>query len=279
MKFIGAHVSIAGGLENGPANGKAIGADAIGIFTKNQRQWRSQELADEQIARFRESLRVNGILPENVLVHDSYLINLANPDGEKRQKSLEAFVDEAERVEKLGLTLLNFHPGATLGGCDVASGLSMVSDGINEALAQTSGVVAVIELIAGQGSGLGRSFDEVAQIIDRVSDKSRVGVCIDTCHIFAAGYDISTEEGYNAVMDEFDKVIGFKYLRGMHLNDSKGKAGSNLDRHDSLGHGQIGLEAFRMIMKDPRTDNIPLILETIRPELWPAEIELLRSFI
>ncbi len=278
-KFVGAHVSTAGGVFNAPLNAKKIGARAFALFTKNQRQWKAKPLTEEAVKKFKENLKSVGIKPEHVLPHDSYLINLGSPDKEKREKSLNAFIDEVERCRQLGLRLLNFHPGSSLGKVSEKECLKIVADSINEAISKTEEVILVIENTAGQGSWIGYRFEHLAEIIDMVEDKSRIGVCLDTCHMFAAGYDIRTKEAYEKTMKEFDEVVGFKYLKGMHLNDAKSELGSRVDRHHSIGKGNIGLDAFKFIMNDPRTDNIPLILETIDPSIWKEEIELLYSLI
>ncbi len=275
MKRVGAHVSASGGVENAPRNARAIGARAFALFTKNQRQWKAKPLTEESIAAFRANLAEAEIAPRHVLPHDSYLINLGHPDPEALQKSRDAFLDEMRRCEQLGLPLLNFHPGSHLKKIPENESLALVAESINLALEQTSGVTAVIENTAGQGSNLGYRFEHLATIIEQVEDKGRVGVCIDTCHTFTAGYDLRTTAACDATFAEFDSVVGFGYLRGMHLNDSKPDLGSRVDRHESLGKGKLGWEPFRYIMNDPRFDEIPLILETIRPELWPEEIRAL----
>ncbi len=279
MKYIGAHVSAAGGVQNAPLNARAIGATAFALFTKNQRQWRAKPLDGATIAAFKENLAAVGIAPELVLAHDSYLINLGHPESEGLAKSRAAFLDEMRRCEQLGLRLLNFHPGSHLGKISEDECLKRVAESINQALAQTAGVTAVIENTAGQGSNVGYRFEYLAAIIAGVSDRSRVGVCLDTCHALAAGYDLRTEESCATVFAEFEQVVGFKYLRGMHLNDSKSTMGSKVDRHASLGRGNLGLVIFRYLMNDPRFDRIPLILETIDETLWPEEIKLLYGLI
>jgi len=285
-KFVGAHVSASGGVFNAVANAEAIGAKAFALFTKNQRQWIAKALDTKTIDRFKSMLASSGILPKHILPHDSYLINLGHPEVEKLDKSRNAFVDELRRCELLGLDRLNFHPGSHLVKVakkdkenrevmdpieDVC--LDRIAESINMALDQTQGVSAVLENTAGQGSNLGWRFEHLAHIIDKVEDKSRIGVCIDTCHMFTAGYDIRTEETYKQTWNEFEKIVGFKYLMGMHINDSKPPLGSHVDRHHSLGKGEIGLDAFRFIMNDARMDDIPLILETIDETIWKEEIE------
>lgn len=274
-KFVGAHVSASGGVFNAPLNAMAIGAKAFALFTKNQKQWAAKPLDAETIALFKENLAKSGILPKHILPHDSYLINLGHPEEDKRQKSLEAFIDEARRCEQLGLDRLNFHPGSHLKQISEEECIDRIASSMNETLNVTNGVTLVIENTAGQGSNLGWKFEHLSAIIERIEDKSRIGVCIDTCHMFTAGYDIRSREAYDATWAEFDRIVGFKYLRGMHINDSKPDLGSRVDRHDSLGKGKIGLDAFGFIMNDPRMDDIPLVLETIDETIWAQEIELL----
>lgn len=278
MKYIGAHVSASGGVENAPLAAAALGANAFALFTKNQRQWNAAPLSEASISAFKANCQELGFTAAQILPHDSYLINLGNPTEEGLGKSREAFADELHRCEQLGLTMLNFHPGSTLKQITDDECLSLIADSLNIALAQSEGVIAVIENTAGQGSNLGYRFEHLAQIIDQVEDKSRVGVCIDTCHTYSAGYDLSTVEACNATWEEFDRVVGFKYLRAMHLNDDLKAFGSRVDRHAPLGEGTLGLTPFRYIMGDSRFDNIPLILETPNSEGWSVEIELLRSF-
>lgn len=279
-KYIGAHVSSSGGVENAPLNAAAIGANGFALFTKNQRQWVSPPLSERSIQLFKERCIEYGFVPDSILPHDSYLINLGHPTQEGLEKSRAAFLDEMIRCEQLGLNRLNFHPGSHLNQISIDESLARVSESINIALDKTRGVCAVIENTAGQGSNLGHKFEEIAQIIDKVEDKSRVGVCLDTCHMFAAGYDLNSSSLFSpSPFDEFEKIIGFKYLRGMHLNDAKKPLGSRVDRHDSLGTGEIGVDIFKMILSDDRFDNIPLILETPNTDLWAEEISLLRGFI
>jgi len=277
MKFVGAHVSASGGVENAPLNAQQIGANAFALFTKNQRQWHAKPLTTESIDAFRANLEATRFTPEQILPHDSYLINLGHPDEEGLTKSREAFLDEMQRCEQLGLVLLNFHPGAHLDRIDVDACLKRIADSINWALERTSGVTAVIENTAGQGTTLGHRFEHLAAIIDGVDDKARVGVCLDTCHTFTAGYDLRSDQACDATFAEFDRVVGFRYLRGMHLNDSKPDLGSRVDRHESLGKGKLGLATFNYLMNDKRFDGIPLILETIDESLWPEEIRMLRE--
>jgi len=279
MKYVGAHVSASGGVENAPVNAHAIGAKAFALFTKNQRQWFSKPLTEKSIHLFKENCEKYGYKPHQILPHDSYLINLGHPDSMALEKSRTAFLDELQRCEQLGLDRLNFHPGSHLKKISEETCLATIAESINIALDKTSGVIAVIENTAGQGSNLGFKFDHLAYIIDRVEDKSRVGVCIDTCHTYTAGYDIKTEAGYKHTFDEFESIVGFQYLKGMHLNDSKKELGTRVDRHHSIGQGFIGEPLFKRIMNDSRFDNIPLILETPDDSLWAQEIALLYSFV
>ena len=279
MKYVGAHVSASGGVENAPLNALAIGAKAFALFTKNQRQWAAKPLTEKNIQGFKNNLAKAGIAAEHVLPHDSYLINLGHPETEPLQKSRTAFIDEMQRCEQLGLKLLNFHPGSHLKKISEQASLDLVAESINIALQQTSNVIAVIENTAGQGTNLGYSFEHLAHIIDKVDDKSRVGVCLDTCHSFTAGYDLRSTAACDKTFAEFETIVGFKYLRGMHLNDSKPDLGARVDRHESLGKGKIGLECFRYIMNDACFDDIPMVLETVNPDIWPEEISLLYSMI
>ncbi|WP_392551562.1 deoxyribonuclease IV [Orbus wheelerorum] len=278
MKYIGAHVSASGGVDNAPINANQIGATAFALFTKNQRQWQAKPLERATIDKFKLNCEKYGYSSKQILPHDSYLINLGHPESEQLEKSRAAFLDEMQRCEQLGLTLLNFHPGSDLRQISVDNCLARIAESINITLDKSKNVVAVIENTAGQGSNLGYKFEHLAQIIHQVEDKSRVGVCIDTCHAFAAGYDLRTVKACDETFDEFDKIVGFKYLRGMHLNDAKSELASHVDRHNSLGKGNIGKIAFEYIMQDPRIDEIPLILETIDPDIWAEEIAWLKSF-
>lgn len=275
MKYVGAHVSISGGVENAPVNAHQIGAKAFALFTKNQRQWKSVPYSADNVELFHQRCQELGYTADYILPHDSYLINLGNPDQEALEKSRQAFLDEMQRCEQLGLKLLNFHPGSSLKKISDEECLRIIAESINITLDKTRGVCAVIENTAGQGSNLGYSFEQLAYIIERVEDKSRVGVCLDTCHAFAAGYDLKSENGYQETFEHFDEVVGMKYLRGMHLNDSKKEQGSHVDRHEVIGKGELGLETFRRIMHDPRLDDIPLILETPDEENWAEEIKML----
>ena len=277
MKYIGAHVSASGGVENAVKNAKEIGATAFALFTKNQRQWLAPELSPAQIDTFKAAMAEAGYTAAQVLPHDSYLINLGHPDEDGLEKSRESFFEEMRRCELLGLDRLNFHPGSHLKRIDDEGSLKRIAESINMSLERTTGVTAVLENTAGQGSNLGFRFEHLAYIIDRIEDKSRVGVCLDTCHTFAAGYDLRTAEACDATFAEFDRIIGFNYLRGMHLNDAMRPLGSRIDRHSPLGDGEIGWECFNYIARDARFDNIPLILETPDEARWAEEIAKLKA--
>lgn len=277
MKRVGAHVSAGGGVENAPLNASLIGAKAFALFTKNQRQWKAKPFTDDNIEKFKKNCKDCGYLPEHVLPHDSYLINLGHPEKEGLEKSRDAFLDEMQRCEQLGLKMLNFHPGSHLKKIEEDACLKRIAESINIALDKTKGVSAIIENTAGQGTNMGFRFEHLAAIIDNVEDKKRVGVCLDTCHTFTAGYDLRTKKTFKATMDEFEKVVGVKYLSAMHLNDSKPDLGARVDRHHSIGKGKLGVEPFRFIMNDKRFDEIPMVLETIDDTIWAEEIKLLYS--
>lgn len=276
--YIGAHVSAAGGVENAPLNAEKIGANAFAFFTKNQRRWDAKPLTAKNIALFKERCTSLGFSPEQILPHDSYLINLGHPENDALTKSRLAFIDEMRRCQRLGLKYLNFHPGSHLRVLSEAECLQRIAESINHAIEETDDIVAVIETTAGQGSNLGYEFSQIAQIIDAVNDKKRVGVCIDTCHIFAAGYPLNTRSECEQTFQNFSDLIGFQYLCGMHLNDSKIALGGRVDRHHSLGQGEIGLEVFKYIMQDEHFRGVPLVLETIDETVWAEEIQMLRSF-
>lgn len=279
MKYIGAHVSAEGGVQNAPLNANAIGAKAFALFTKNQRQWVANPLTQTSIAAFRENCVKYDYKPFQILPHDSYLINLGHPEPEALGKSRASFFDEMKRCELLGLDRLNFHPGSHLNGIGVEECLARIAESINLALDKTKGVTAVIENTAGQGTNVGYTFEQIRFIIDRVEDKSRAGVCIDTCHAYTAGYDVKTAGGFTETFEKFEEIIGLKYLKGLHLNDSKKDLGSKVDRHENIGMGFLGEEAFSFIVNDQRFDNMPLILETPDDSLWEAEIKKLYSLI
>ncbi len=279
MKYIGAHVSASGGVFNAPKNAHLIGAKAYALFTKNQRQWVAKDLTAEDIQKFKSLNEELGYKPHQILAHDSYLINLGHPEADKREKSLNAFIDELKRVELLGLDRLNFHPGSHLKAISEAECINFIADSINRAIEATNYAKLVIETTAGQGSNIGYKFEHLSEIINLVEDKSRVGVCIDTCHIFSAGYDISTPDGYTEVMSNFEKIVGFDKLMGVHLNDSKVELNKKVDRHHSLGEGHIGWKPFELIMADDRFNDIPMVLETIDETIWQKEIQTLYSFV
>ncbi len=277
MKYVGAHISASGGVENAPRNAHAIGAKAFAFFTKNQRQWFAAAYTEQNIDLFRSRCEEYSFLPDQILPHSSYLINLGNPGEEEVQKSRAAFNDEMKRCEQLGINRLNFHPGSHLNLISVDACLDRIAESINRSLEKTNGVTAVIENTAGQGTNLGHTFEQIAHIIDKVEDKSRVGVCLDTAHTLAAGYEIRTREGFENTFRRFEEIIGFRYLKGMHINDSKKELSSRVDRHDSLGKGVMQMDLFGFIMNDPRFDNMPLILETPDESLWAEEIQVLYS--
>jgi deoxyribonuclease-4 len=278
MKYVGAHVSASGGVENAPINAYNIGANAFALFVKNQRQWFSKSLSEKNIELFKENCEKYGFKPFQILPHDSYLINLGHPEKSALEKSRKSFLDEMQRCEMLGIDRLNFHPGSHLKKISEEESLDIIAESVNITLDKTKGVIAVIENTAGQGSNLGYKFEHLKYIIDRVEDKSRVGVCLDTCHSFVAGYDIKSRDGFERTFNEFDEIVGYNYLKGMHFNDAKKDLGSKVDRHAPLGEGTLGWEPFKWIMQDPRFDNIPLILETPEEDLWPEEIRALREF-
>ena len=278
MKFIGAHVSTEGGVENAPLNAHKIGATAFALFLKNQRQWKANPLSEASIAAFKKNCQLYGYTAKQILPHDGYLINLGSPDPEMLEKSRTAFLDEMVRAGQLGLDRINFHPGSHLQKVSEEECLKIIAESLNITLGKTNGVTAVLEITAGQGSNVGYSFEHLRFIIDRVEDKSRIGVCIDTAHAYSAGYELKSAEGFDKVFREFDETIGFKYLCGMHINDSKKEFQSRVDRHESLGKGTLNWELFTRIMTDPRFNDMPLILETPDEEIWADEIARLKSF-
>ncbi len=278
MKYVGAHVSASGGVENAPLNARKIGAKAFAFFTKNQRQWKSKPLSEKSIRLFKENLIKADISPDHVLVHDSYLINIGSPKAESREKSVSALIDEALRVELLGLKYLVLHPGSHLRIIDEEECVNLIAESLNRVISESKNTILLLETTAGMGSNIGYKFEHIRSIIDKVFDKNRVGVCIDTCHIFAAGYDITNIQAYEETMAKFDKIIGFDYLKGVHLNDSKMDMGSKKDRHHSIGQGVMGTEPFKFLMKAKRFDDIALVLETIDESIWEKEIEMLNSF-
>ncbi|GAB1403190.1 deoxyribonuclease IV [Lentimicrobium sp.] len=279
MKYIGAHVSASGGVENAPLNAAAIGAKAFALFTKNQRQWKAAPLTDENIEGFKKNCDLKGYSPDHILPHDSYLINLGHPGKEEIQKSRDAFLDEMQRCEQLGITMLNFHPGSHLNQISPEESIKRIAESVNIALSKTKGVIAVFENTAGQGTNLGHTFEQLRAMIDLVDDRTRAGVCLDTCHLFTSGYDLISEEAYENTFTEFDRIIGLQYLKGIHLNDSKKPLGSRVDRHDSIGKGFLGNEVFKRIVNDKRFNNMPIILETPDESLWAEEISMLYGMI
>lgn len=279
MKYIGAHVSAAGGVSNTPINANEIGARAFALFTGSNTRWVSKAISKKEAEAFKANCEEFGYRPEVILPHDNFLINLGSPDEEKLEKSRKSFLDEMRRCEQLGLTLLNFHPGSHLNQMEEEKCLDLIAESLNMILDQTQGVTAVLESTAGQGSNLGHRFEHLAHIIDKVEDKSRIGVCVDTCHTYSAGYDLRSEDGYTKTWKDFDDIIGGHYLKALHINDDKRELGSRIDRHEEIGKGTLGLEFFRRLVNDPRFDDIPLILETPNPEIWPEEIALLYSLI
>lgn len=272
MKYIGAHVSVQGGVQNAPLEASRIGARAFAFFTGSSNRWASKKPTPEIIDSFRSNCESGGFTPDHILPHDNFLINLGSPDAAKLAMSRKSFLEEMERARMLGLTMLNFHPGSHLKAISEEECLDRIAESINITLDNTEGVAAVLESTAGQGSNMGWRFEHLAHIIDKIEDKSRVGVCIDTCHTHSAGYDLATPQGYEATWREFDDIIGFKYLRAMHINDNMRTLGSRIDRHACIGCGSLGREFFTRLMQDTRFDNIPLILETPDPDLWPEEI-------
>ena len=263
--LIGAHESIAGGIHTAFDRAATVGCTALQVFTKSNNQWRAKPLTDEDIANYKTAASESRV--RSVVAHDCYLINLAAGDKSILKKSREAFLDELQRCHLLGIPYLNFHPGAHVGAGE-QEGIKRIIESLDWAHGRTAGctVKSVLETTAGQGTNLGYRFEQLRTIIDRVDDPDRMGVCIDTCHIFAAGYDISTEEGYEKTLKEFDEIIGIPRLAAIHTNDSKKPLGSRVDRHEHIGRGMIGKTGFRCLMKDQRLSNIPKILETPKGE-------------
>ena len=279
MKYVGAHVSIANGIFNAPLNAHKIGAKAFALFTKNQRQWKAKPLNEDEIEKFKTVCQQKNYSADYILPHDTYLINLGAPEKEALDKSRNAFTDELKRCNQLGLKYLNFHPGSHRKKMPDEDCLKVIAESINISLAETKGVTAVIENTSGQGGNVGYRFEHLANLIEMVEDKKRIGVCLDTCHTFTAGYDIRTPETYKKTMALFADIVDFKYLKGMHLNDANAKLGSRTDRHHNLGKGMLGWETFKLIMQDSRLDDMPLILETTDDSLWAQEIKQLYSFL
>lgn len=279
MKYIGAHVSTAGGVANAPLEATAIGAKSFALFTGMSNRWTSSPISESEVESFKENCRLGGFTPDVILPHDNFLINLGSPDPQKLHLSRKSFLEEMRRCEQLGLTMLNFHPGSHVNEMEEDKCLDLIAESLNRILEQTQGVTAVLESTAGQGSNLGHRFEHLAHIINKVEDKSRIGVCIDTCHSYSAGYDLADEEGYKKTWEEFDSIIGASYLKALHLNDDMRKLGSRIDRHAEIGKGTLGMDFFRRLVNDPRFDNMPIILETPNPAIWPEEIKLLYQMI
>jgi deoxyribonuclease-4 len=275
--LIGAHTSAAGGVHNALYEGRDIGATTVQLFTANQRQWTARPLTNEMISLWFSALEETGL--EMLMSHASYLINLGCPASENLYKSRQAFGEEIQRCLALKLAFLNVHPGAALKE-STEQCIQIIAESLKSyaPLLENTGLTILLETTAGQGSTIGRNFEELKAIIDGVKGTIPIGVCVDTCHIFAAGYDIRDKEHFDAVINQFDDIIGLKYLQAFHLNDSKGALGSCIDRHAPLGEGKIGLECFKLLMNDERTRHIPKYLETPDgPPLWKKEIALLRS--
>lgn len=277
MKYIGAHVSVSGGVSKAPEAANAIGAKAFALFTGSSSRWISKEISEEEATLFKDNCKLYGFTPEVILPHDNFLINLGSPDPKKLHLSKKSFLDEMRRCEKLGLKYLNFHPGSHVNEMSEDECLDKIAESLNYILDKTTGVTAVLENTAGQGSNLGYKFEHLAHIISKVEDKERMGVCFDTCHGYSAGYDIATPEGYDATWKAFDEIIGKDYLKGIHLNDDKRELGSHIDRHEELGKGTLGIEFFKRFVNDPRFDDMPIILETPNEENWAEEIKWLYS--
>ena len=277
MPLLGAHVSTSGGVDKAPANGKGLGCDAIQVFTRNQMQWRARPLSELEIAGFRKGLKECVI--QTTVSHDSYLINLGSHEPVTLQKSLEAFADEIERCEQLGISFLVFHPGSHVGSGE-AAGLQRIADSLNAVLGQKPKyrTQVLLENTAGQGSNLGYRFEQLAAILAKTENPNRLGVCLDTCHLFASGYDLRTRTTYEATFKEFDAIVGLGRVKVFHLNDSKKSLGSRVDRHENIGKGELGLEPFRFLLNDPRFAGLPMLLETPGgDEAYRIDLTTLRS--
>ncbi len=258
---LGAHMSIAGGLSKALLRGKEAGCDTIQLFTRNSNQWRAKPLTPQDIDAFRQAQKTTGITP--LIAHDIYLINLASPKPQLRHLSKAAFLEEIKRAEVLGIDYLVFHPGSHM-GAGVDEGLGRIAKAINELLEKTPefNVQLLIETTAGQGTQLGRTFQELASLLSYIKQVKRVGICLDTCHIFAAGYDIANLLGYKRMRDDFSRIIGLDKLKAIHLNDSKSKLASRVDRHAHIGLGHLGLSTFSRLLNDPLFNSVPMVLET-----------------
>lgn len=274
--LLGAHTSIAGGVDKAVERAAKIGCTTFQLFTKNSNQWKASPLNEQVVQNYKRLLKLTKLKP--VIAHDSYLINLCAKDKTILKKSREAFIDELQRCEILGIDYLNFHPGSHM-GMGEEDGIKLIAESINLAHEKTRGfkVKSMIETTAGQGTSIGYRFEQIKKIIDLVEDKSRLAVCVDTCHIFAAGYDIRTEKNYLKTFEAFDEIIGLKYLKAFHMNDSKKGLGERVDRHEHIGKGKIGLNGFRFIMNDERFVNIPKILETPKGEDMKEDIINMRK--
>jgi deoxyribonuclease-4 len=282
MPLLGAHMSIEGGLHKAFERISLVKGESLQIFSKNQRQWHVPALGAAEIKQFSNAWQQWGNGP--VAVHDSYLINLANPDTKKANRAVGAFADEISRTGQLGIPYLIMHPGSHVGaGCE--KGLTQLTINLDRAFKQAdtaTSVMVLLETTAGQGTGLGANFEELAHVINHSSYRDRLGVCFDTCHVFAAGYDISTKAGYKKTFADFDAIIGLKRLKFFHLNDSTRDLGSRVDRHAHIGKGKIGLEGFRLLMNDPLFANHPMVLETPKEKNLKediANLTLLRSLL
>ncbi|KAK9461783.1 xylose isomerase-like protein [Lipomyces oligophaga] len=280
--FVGAHVSSAKGVFNAVSNSNRIGGNAFALFVKQQRRWTAPPYKPEEVTEFAKLAKEHNYdTRKYILPHGSYLINLANLDEEKNQQAYNAFLDELQRCEALNIGLYNFHPGSTL-GLDKQKCLKQLANNINRAIKATSFVKIILENMAGHGNLVGSTWEDLHDVIEQVEDKSRVGVCVDTCHTFASGYDIRTQSAYDKVWNDFDKIIGLEYLSAIHLNDSKAPLGSNRDLHQNIGTGFLGLESFRVLMNTKHLQGLPLILETPNHDddsVWAEEIKLLESLI
>lgn len=275
--YVGAHVSAAGGVDNAPRNAKAIGATAFSLFTRNQRQWKAKPYEATTVEAFHAAMKEEGYSGDHAMPHASYLVNLGSPSEETREKSIEALADELSRTVQLGLRWLNFHPGTSKGELDEDSTLRRIAAAADRVLDTVDGGVLVLENTAGQGSSMGERIEQLARIIEYSTRPERLAICIDTCHAFAAGYDIRSAAGWDTLMREVEGLLGLDRLVALHLNDSTGDLGSRKDRHKPIGEGLIGIEGFRAIMADPRLDGKPMILETPDVERWPEEIRMLKE--
>lgn len=279
--YIGCHTSISGGIWKAPLEAAEFGAKAFGLFLHNQHQWMMKPLAEGHAEKFRDTCQKLNYQPNQIVPHGSYLLNCGSPKEDVKKKSMAMLVQELQRCEDLGLLYFNFHPGSTLGKISIEKCLSSIANAIKEAHRATKYVIVLLENMSCQGNTVGGKFTELKAIIDQVDDKSRIGVCIDTCHSHAAGYDLSSLEGYEVFINDIETVIGWNYVKAFHLNDSKGPSGCHKDRHENIGKGTIGVDGFRRIMNDARMERIPMILETPykNDDIYKEEIKLLYSLI